>query len=61
MTATPLRIGVSTRALFNLEEEHLVFKNEGVKAYAKIQVERENVALGKGGSFRCCRENLIVK
>jgi 5'-nucleotidase len=34
LRATPLRIGISTRALFNLEEEHSVFVNEGVRAYA---------------------------
>lgn len=36
----PIVIGVSTRALFDLEEEHAVFKNDGVAAYTKLQRER---------------------
>jgi 5'-nucleotidase len=51
LRATPLRIGISTRALFNLEEEHSVFVNEGVRAYAKLQLERENTPIGKGTGF----------
>jgi 5'-nucleotidase len=51
LRATPLRIGISTRALFNLEEEHSGFVNEGVRAYAKLQLERENTAIGKGTGF----------
>ena len=42
LRATPLRIGISTRALFDLEEEHSVFVEQGVQAYAKLQREREN-------------------
>lgn len=48
---TPLRIGISTRALFNLEDEHSVFVNEGVRAYAKLQLKRENTLIGKGTGF----------
>ena len=47
----PLRIGVSTRALFNLEEEHAVFVELGVQAYAKLQRERENDLIAKGTGF----------
>jgi 5'-nucleotidase len=47
----PLRIGISTRALFNLEEEHAVFEKEGVKAYSKLQRERESKLIAKGTGF----------
>ncbi|THF59599.1 5'-nucleotidase [Ollibium composti] len=47
----PLRIGVSTRALFDLEEEHEIFLKKGVKAYAALQLERENNIIGKGCGF----------
>jgi 5'-nucleotidase len=47
----PLRIGISTRALFNLEEEHAVFVKQGVQAYAKLQRERENDLIAKGTGF----------
>lgn len=48
---TPLRIGISTRALFDLEEEHLVFEEEGVQAYAALQLEREKQIIAKGSGF----------
>ena len=31
----PLVIGISSRALFNLEEENAVFEQHGLKAYAE--------------------------
>lgn len=51
LRATPLRIGISTRALFNLEEEHAVFIEQGVRAYSKLQRERENASIAKGTGF----------
>ena len=48
---TPLRIGISTRALFDLEEEHQVFVDEGVAAYVNLQREREGVVIEKGSGF----------
>lgn len=47
----PLRIGISTRALFDLEVEHKIFKNEGVNAYTDFQLENENTPLEKGAGF----------
>lgn len=47
----PLRIGVSTRALFDLEEEHRVFELEGVHAYAQMQRDREDEIVRKGAGF----------
>ncbi|WP_289036341.1 5'-nucleotidase [uncultured Roseibium sp.] len=51
LRAQPLRIGISTRALFNLEEEHEVFEKRGVQAYAELQLSRENKILEKGAAF----------
>lgn len=47
----PLVIGISTRALFDLREEHLVFESKGIEAYAALQREREKVLLPKGTGF----------
>ncbi|NFV81410.1 5'-nucleotidase [Magnetospirillum aberrantis] len=47
----PLLVGVSTRALFDLEEEHRIFEREGVVAYAALQLEREKVVLRPGAAF----------
>lgn len=51
LRAAPLRIGISTRALFDLEEEHEVFVKQGVQDYAKLQRERENTPIAKGTGF----------
>ncbi|PKP76726.1 MAG: 5'-nucleotidase [Alphaproteobacteria bacterium HGW-Alphaproteobacteria-3] len=51
LRAAPLRIGISTRALFDLEEEHAVFVSDGVKAYAQLQLQREDLLIGKGCGY----------
>jgi len=48
---SPLRIGISTRALFDLEEEHSVYENEGVEAYVALQLSREDQILSKGSGY----------
>lgn len=47
----PLLVGVSTRALFDLEEEHQIFEMEGVLAYAALQLKREKEILRPGAAF----------
>lgn len=51
LESAPLRIGISTRALFDLEEEHRVFEQQGVQAYARMQLERENDVIAKGAGY----------
>ncbi len=46
-----LVIGVSSRALFNLEVENQVFKDEGIEQYRKYQQENEDVPLEPGTAF----------
>lgn len=48
---SPLVVGVSTRALFDLREEHQVFEDSGVESYAALQRQREKVLLPKGTGF----------
>src|SRR5688572_12028072 len=60
LRTNPLRIGISTRALFDLEEEHRVFKEQGVKAYAAMQLEREDVILTKGAGFEVVERLLAL-
>jgi 5'-nucleotidase len=60
LRANPLRIGISTRALFDLEEEHRVFEKKGVKAYADMQRSREDVVLGKGAAFEVVERLLAL-
>ncbi|MGB6118591.1 MAG: 5'-nucleotidase [Mesorhizobium sp.] len=51
LQASPLRIGISTRALFDLEYEHSVFLKDGVRAYIDLQRERERDLIPKGPGF----------
>lgn len=46
-----LVIGVSSRALFNLEEENAIFDKEGIEGYRKYQLENENEPLLPGSAF----------
>ena len=49
---TPLVIGISSRALFNLEEENRIFEQEGLAAYEEYQVKHEDQILQKGPAFQ---------
>lgn len=60
LRASPLRIGISTRALFDLEEEHHVFSSKGVYAYAEMQLSREGVTLAKGTGFEVVERLLAL-
>ena len=43
-----LVVAISSRALFDLEQSHQVFENEGVDAYCRYQIEHENEVLEPG-------------
>lgn len=46
-----LVIGISSRALFDLEKENDIFNSQGVAAYQKYQVDHEDSPLEKGTAF----------
>lgn len=46
-----LVIGVSSRALFDLEKENQIFDNQGLEAYSQFQIEHENDILKPGTAF----------
>jgi 5'-nucleotidase len=46
-----LVVGVSTRALFDLEGENEVFNTEGIEAFRAFQLENENTLLKPGTAF----------
>jgi 5'-nucleotidase len=49
--AETLVIGISSRALFDLEEENSLFNRQGVVEYRKLQKEREHLILKPGTGF----------
>lgn len=48
----PLVIGISSRALFNLEEENRIFETQGLDVYQQYQVSHESDTLPKGAAFQ---------
>ena len=46
-----LVVGISSRALFDLEEENRIFEQEGLDAYAEYQRQHENDILKPGTAF----------
>ena len=46
-----LVVGISSRALFDLEEEDRIFKEKGLKEYSEYQIEHENDVLKPGTAF----------
>lgn len=46
-----LIIAISSRALFNLDDSHQIYVDEGLEAYARYQIEREDEALKPGEAF----------
>ncbi len=46
-----LVVGVTSRALFNLEKENEIFEREGVKRYREYQERNQDVPLEIGTTF----------
>lgn len=46
-----LVVGVSSRALFNLEEEEQIFREKNIRGFRKYQLENEDKLLEKGTAF----------
>jgi hypothetical protein len=55
-----LVVAISSRALFNLDESHAVFENEGVEAYCRYQMEREEIPLEPGVAFSLVKKLLAL-
>jgi 5'-nucleotidase len=50
-----LVIGISSRALFDLETEEAIFRNQGLDAYRQHQLDHENEVLKLGAGFALMR------
>ena len=55
-----LVIGISSRALFNLDESHRIFEQEGVEAYREYQVAHEDDILPPGDAFPLVKKLLAI-
>lgn len=56
-----LVVAISSRALFDLEEGHRIYENEGVDAYCQYQIEHENDVLSPGVAFSLVKKLLALK
>src|SRR5580704_12576279 len=50
-----LVIGISSRALFDLEAEENIFRTQGLDAYRRHQLENENEILKRGAGYALVR------
>ena len=55
-----LVIAISSRALFNLEDENKIFEEKGLDAYYKYQIENEDLLPKKGTAFRLVKNLLKI-
>jgi len=51
-----LVIGISSRALFDLNQSHQIFEKQGIEAYREYQIQNEDQILDPGEAF-----NLVTK
>ena len=55
-----LIIGISSRALFDLDESHEIYKKEGLKSYEDYQIENEDKKLEPGEAFGLVKKILKI-
>jgi 5'-nucleotidase len=55
-----LVIAISSRALFNLEDENKIFEEKGLDEYYKYQIENEDLLPKRGTGFRLVRNLLRI-
>ena len=53
-----LVVAISSRALFNLDESHRIFEQEGIDAYCRYQIDHEDDVLETGVAFMLVRKLL---
>ncbi len=55
-----LVIAISSRALFDLDESHQIFEEQGVRAYSQYQIENEEHILEPGAAFPLVKKLLAL-
>ncbi len=55
-----LVIAISSRALFNLDDSHRVYQEQGLEAYARYQIENEDKILDPGEAFPMVQKLLRI-
>ena len=61
MTDIPkLVVAISSRALFDLDDSHKIFEEQGIAAYCQYQIENEDVPLQPGVAFPLAKKLLAL-
>ncbi len=55
-----LIIGISSRALFDLQASHRVYEEQGIDAYCQYQIEQETVPLAPGVAYPLVKKLLAL-
>lgn len=55
-----LVVAISSRALFDLDDSHAVYEQEGVEAYRRFQIDHEDEVLGKGEAYAMVEKLLRI-
>ncbi len=55
-----LVVGISSRALFNLDDSHRIYQDQGLEAYRQYQIENEDELLEPAGAFHLVRKLLNI-
>lgn len=56
-----LIVAISSRALFDLDQSHDVYENQGVRDYAQYQMQHENDILAPGSAFNLVKKFLDIR
>jgi len=60
MQDSKLIIGISSRALFVLDESHEIYKTQGLKSYEEYQIDNEDKTLKPGQAFSLVNKILNI-
>ncbi|AGC68806.1 hypothetical protein Cst_c18290 [Thermoclostridium stercorarium subsp. stercorarium DSM 8532] len=55
-----LVVGISSRALFDLEKENKIYEEKGLQEYCRYQIEHENEILKPGAGFQLVKALLRI-
>jgi len=58
--AEKLVVAISSRALFNLDDSHQIFIEQGIEAYSKHQIMHEDEALNPGAAYHLVKKLLAL-
>ncbi len=58
--AKKLVVAISSRALFNLDNSHKIYEEQGIEAYSKHQIEHEDEALAPGAAYHLVKKLLAL-